>query len=143
MCEEIAVQMDDDSGAGRRLALRQEAARRTDPLLAALDNSAEAVRLANHAARDGLVEVVGLYGALGSVVTLVDRLPQLVLFMQRCAMANGAAGLVDDTGRDPGERVVEFIAWLGEGHAGLLGAGRALGRGHAALSHLGHRPVHA
>lgn len=137
------MQVDDDSGAGRRLVPRPEAARRTDPLIAALDDGAEAVRLANHAARGGLVEVVGLYGALGSVVTLVDRLPQVVLFAQRCAMANGTAGLVDDTGRDPGERLVEFIAWLGEGHAGLLGAGRALGRGHAALSHLGHRPVPA
>ena len=137
------MQVDDDTGAGRPLAPVPEAARRTDPLLAALDDGAEAVRLANHAARDGLVEVVGLYGALGSVVTLVDRLPQVVLFAQRCAMANGTAGLVDDTGRDPGERLVEFIAWLGEGHAGLLRAGRALGRGHAALSHLGHRPVHA
>ncbi|GAA4875641.1 hypothetical protein GCM10023203_27280 [Actinomycetospora straminea] len=137
------MQVDDDSGAGRRLVPRPEATRRTDPLIAALDEGAEAVRLANHAARDGLVEVVGLYGALGSVVTLVDRLPQVVLFAQRCAMANGTAGLVDDTGRDPGERLVEFIAWLGEGHAGLLGAGRALGRGHAALSHLGHRPVSA
>lgn len=137
------MQVDDDSGAGRRLASRPETAGRTGPLIAALDDGAEAVRLANHAARDGLVEVVDLYGALGSVVTLVDRLPQVVLFAQRCAMANGTAGLVDDTGRDPGERLVEFIAWLGEGHAGLLGAGRALGRGHAALSHLGHRPVHA
>ena len=137
------MQVDDDSGAGRRLVPRPEPARRTDPLVAALDEGAEAVRLANHAARDELVEVVGLYGALGAVVTLVDRLPQVVLFAQRCALANGTAGLIDDTGRDPGERLVEFIAWLGEGHAGLLGAGRALGRGHAAPSHLGHRPVHA
>lgn len=137
------MQEDDDLGAGRRLVPRPKAARRTDPLIAALDDGAEAVRLANHAARDGLIEVVALYGALGSVVTLVDRLPQVVLFAQRCALANGTAGLVDDTGRDPGERLVEFIAWLGEGHAGLLGAGRALGRGHAALSHLGHRPAHA
>lgn len=137
------MQVDDDSGAGRPLVPRPEPARRNDPLITALNSGAEAVRLANHAARDGLVEVVGLYGALGTVVTLVDRLPQVVLFAQRCAMANGTAGLVDDTGRDPGERLVEFIAWLGEGHAGLLGAGRALGRGHAALSHLGHRPVHA
>jgi hypothetical protein len=112
-------------------------------LITALDDGAEAVRLANHAARDGLIEVVGLYGALSSVVTLVDRLPEVVLFAQRCALAYGTAGLVDDTGRDPGERLVEFIAWLGEGHAGLLGAGRALGRGHAALSHLSHRPLHA
>ena len=137
------MQVDDNTGAGRPLVPRSKAARRSDPLLAALDDGAEAVRLANHAARDGLVEVVGLYGALGTVVTLVDRLPQVVLFAQRCAMANGTTGLVDDTGRDPGERLLEFIAWLGEGHAGLLGAGRALGRGHAALSHLGHRPVHA
>ena len=137
------MQMDDDSGAGRRPVPRREAAGRTDPLITALDDGAEAVRLANHAARDGLIEVVGLYGALSSVVTLVDRLPEVVLFAQRCAMANGTTGLVDDTGRDPGERLVEFIAWLGEGHAGLLGAGRALGRGHAALSHLSHRPLHA
>ncbi|WP_433030449.1 hypothetical protein [Actinomycetospora sp. CA-053990] len=109
----------------------------------ALDDGAEAVRLANHTARSGLVEVVGLYAALGSLVTLVDRLPQFVLFAQRCAVANGAAGLLDDTGRDSGERLVEFNAWLAEGHSGLLGAGRALGRGHAALSHLSHRPADA
>ena len=63
-----------------------------------------------------------------------------------CAIAAASAGLrvcVLERKRDPGERLIEFIAWLGEGHAGLLGAGRALGRGHAALSHLGHRPAHA
>src|SRR4051794_25029355 len=87
----------------------------TDPLTVALGHGAEAVRLANHVARDGLVEVVGLYAALGSVVTLVDRLPQFVLFAQRCAMANGTTGLVDDTGRDSGGRLVEFNAWLAEG----------------------------
>ncbi len=66
-----------------------------------------------------------------------------MLFTQRCALARGTAGLRDDSGRDPGERLLEFVAVLTLAHTALVGAARALGRGHAALSHLHHRPTHA
>jgi len=117
--------------------------RPTDPVAAALHDSAEALRLANLATRDGLVDVVEVYDALGSVTTLVDRLPPIVLFTQRCALAYGTPGLLDDNGRDPGVRLLEFVAVLTLAHTALVGAARALGRGHAALSHLHHRPTHA
>jgi hypothetical protein len=116
--------------------------RPADPVAAALHDSSEALRLANLATRHGLVDVVEVYDAIGSVTTLVDRLPPIVLFTQRCALARGTAGLRDDNGRDPGERLLEFVAVLTLAHTALVGAARALGRGHAALSHLHHRPAH-
>jgi hypothetical protein len=117
--------------------------RPADAVAATLHDSAEALRLANLATRHGLVDVVEVYDALGTVTTLVDRLPPIVLFTQRCALESGTAGLGDDTGRDPGERLLEFVAVLTLAHTALVGAARALGRSHAALSHLHHRPTHA
>ncbi|NMO91807.1 hypothetical protein [Actinomycetospora sp. TBRC 11914] len=116
--------------------------RPAEPLAAALHEGAEALRRANLAAGHGLVDVVEVYDALGTVTTLVDRLPPIVLFTQRCALARGTTGLRDDSGRDPGERLLEFVAVLTLAHTALIGAARSLGRSHAALSHIHRRPAH-
>ncbi|GAA4820431.1 hypothetical protein GCM10023201_02340 [Actinomycetospora corticicola] len=121
---------------------RHPPVRSADPVSTSLAEASEALRLANLAARAGVVDVVELYEALGSVTTLVDRLPPIVLFTQRCALANGTAGLRDDSRRDPGERLVEFVGVLTLAHTALIGAARALGRGHAALSHVHRYPAH-
>ena len=73
MCQAREAPMDYDPhgsppGAGARLAL----AGRTDPMRVALDDGAEAIRLANHATAHGLVEVVSLASAIGSVATLAN-----------------------------------------------------------------------
>lgn len=116
--------------------------RTAEPIATALHEGAEALRRANLAASHGLIDVIEVYDALGTVTTLVDRLPPIVLFTQRCALARGTTGLRDDSGHDPGERLLEFVAVLTLAHTALIGAARSFGRSHAALSHLHRPPAH-
>lgn len=100
-----------------------------------IDRASEAIRAANHSTYDGPLDGPASYTAVGNLVELVDRLPQLLDHLCRSLRRADRAQHYDDRGHD-----AEHALCHAHGH---LGDARAFARGlsdqlHAAHNHLGH-----
>ena len=102
-----------------------------------IERAADAVRTANHSTACGVLDGPQSYDAVGNLVELVHRLPQLVDFLVRSLRRADPAEHYDDRRRPAGHALDHAGACLADARTDLEALAEHLTAAHDDLGHLG------
>lgn len=103
-----------------------------------IEYAANHIRTANHSTMRGALTVPQTYEAVGNLVELVQRLPQVLDFLSRSVYRADPAEHFLDSGRHPSEALNFAHGRLDDTHTAITNAIRHLNATHNHLGHLGH-----